>query len=111
MGAEFTQGMLSCAKNKAKKSLNIRKCRKRRQKVLLHTIFQQPASGLTAAVNCIILVSHPDDDEPLRVISSKQNETDKLLGDMVKTELLLDPDTYIVTLGRTLKAIQAQQAN
>jgi hypothetical protein len=69
------------------------------------------SSGLTAAVNCIILVSHPDDDEPLRIISSKQNETDKLLGDMVKTELLLDPDTYIVTLGRTLKAIQAQQAN
>jgi hypothetical protein len=69
------------------------------------------SSGLTAAVNCIILVSHPDDDEPLRIISSKQNETDKVLGDMVKTELLLDPDTFIVTLGRTLKAIAAQQAN
>jgi hypothetical protein len=64
------------------------------------------SSGLTASFNTIMLVSHPDDDEALRLISSKQNETEKLFGDMAKTELLMHPDTGALTLGQTFKDIQ-----
>jgi hypothetical protein len=65
------------------------------------------SSGLTASFNTIMLVSHPDDDEPLRLISSKQNEVDKLFGDLSKTELLMHPDTGALTLGQTFKDIQS----
>jgi AAA domain len=67
------------------------------------------SSGLAASVNTVILISHPDDDSPLRLISSKQNETDKVFGDLPKTEVLMDEDTYALSLGRTYKGIVEEQ--
>jgi RecA-family ATPase len=63
------------------------------------------SSGLAASFNTVMLVSQPDDDEPLRLLSSKQNETDKNFGDMLRTELLMNQDTFQVSLGRTHKEI------
>lgn len=67
------------------------------------------SSGLAASFNTIMLVSHPDDDEPLRLLASKQNETDKAFGDLKRTELLIDENTFELTLGRTYKDICADQ--
>jgi RecA-family ATPase len=68
------------------------------------------SSGLAASVNTVILISHPDDDSPLRLMSSKQNETEKAFGDMSKTEVLMDEDTFALRLGRTHKEIVEEQA-
>lgn len=68
------------------------------------------SSGLAASVNTVILISQPDDDSPLRLMSSKQNETDKLFGDMPKTEVLMDEDTFSLRLGRTFKEIAEEQS-
>ena len=67
------------------------------------------SSGLAASFNTVILVSQPDDDSPLRLMSSKQNETEKAFGDMLKTEVLMDEDTFRLRLGRTHKAIVEEQ--
>lgn len=67
------------------------------------------SSGLAASVNTVILISHPDDDSPLRLMSSKQNETEKAFGDMPKTEVLMDEDTFALRLGRTHKEIVEEQ--
>lgn len=67
------------------------------------------SSGLAASVNTVILISHPDDDSPLRLMSSKQNETEKAFGDMPKTEVLMDEDTFALSLGRTFKEIAEEQ--
>lgn len=69
------------------------------------------STGLAASFNTVILISHPDDDEPLRLICSKQNETEKAFGDMPKTELLCNEDTFAVSLGRAFKEIEKQQKN
>jgi len=58
------------------------------------------SSGLAASVNTVMVVNHPNDSEPLRLIGSKQNETEKVFGDMPMTELLMDEDTGSVNLGR-----------
>jgi hypothetical protein len=55
-----------------------------------------------------MLVSHPDDEEPLRLLSSKQNETEKGFGDLKKTELLMDEDTFELSLGRKFRDIVAE---
>jgi len=67
------------------------------------------STGLAASFNTVILISHPDDDEPLRLICSKQNETEKAFGDMPRTELLCDENTYAVRLGRPFKEIAQEQ--
>ena len=67
------------------------------------------SSGLAASVNTVILVSQPDDDSPLRLMCSKQNETEKAFGDMPKTEVLIDEDTFALRLGRTHKEIVEEQ--
>jgi len=67
------------------------------------------STGLAASFNTVILISHPDDDEPLRLICSKQNETEKAFGDMPRTELLRDEDTFAVSLGRAFKEIVQEQ--
>jgi len=58
------------------------------------------STGLAASVNTVMVVNHPNDSEPLRLIGSKQNETEKVFGDMPMTELLMDEDTGAVSLGR-----------
>jgi hypothetical protein len=67
------------------------------------------SSGLAASFNTVMLVAQPDDDEPLRLLSSKQNETDKNFGDMLRTEVLMNQDTFQLSLGRTYKEIFADQ--
>jgi hypothetical protein len=68
------------------------------------------SSGLAASVNTVIQISHPDDDSPLRLICSVQNETEKRFGDMPKTEVLMDEDTFALRLGRTFKEITDEQS-
>jgi RecA-family ATPase len=67
------------------------------------------SSGLAASVNTVILVNQPDDDSPLRLMCSKQNETEKAFGDMPKTEVIMDEDTFALRLGRTHKEIVEEQ--
>jgi RecA-family ATPase len=57
------------------------------------------SSGHAASVNTVMVVNHPNDNEPARFIGSKQNETEKCFGDLPMTELLMD-DAGAVSLGR-----------